>query len=144
MSSCKQVRFVYEAFCKMSPGVPLMHLYGKQKQMVRTSIYTQFCRKTNACLFATDIASRGLDFPAVDWVISLDCPENVDTYIHRVGRSARYNLKGQSLLMLDSSEKAIVEEIQAKGIPIGEIKVNPAKTVSITPQMAGLVVLSNI
>lgn len=32
-----------------------------------------------------------LDFPAVDWVIQLDCPEDVTTYIHRAGRTARYD-----------------------------------------------------
>jgi len=34
-------------------------------------------------LFATDIAARGLDFPAVDWVVQADCPEDVAAYIHR-------------------------------------------------------------
>jgi hypothetical protein len=41
-------------------------------------------------LFATDIAARGLDFPSVDWVVQMDCPEDVACYIHRVGRTARY------------------------------------------------------
>ena len=41
-------------------------------------------------LVATDIAARGLDFPDVDWVLQLDCPEDVPAYIHRVGRTARY------------------------------------------------------
>ena len=41
-------------------------------------------------LIATDIAARGLDFPDVDWVLQLDCPEDVSAYIHRVGRTARY------------------------------------------------------
>ena len=41
-------------------------------------------------LFATDIAARGLDFPSVDWVLQMDCPEDVACYIHRVGRTARY------------------------------------------------------
>ncbi len=41
-------------------------------------------------LFATDIAARGLDFPTVDWVVQADCPEDVPSYIHRVGRTARY------------------------------------------------------
>ena len=40
-------------------------------------------------LFATDIAARGLDFPKVDWVLQYDCPEDVASYIHRVGRTAR-------------------------------------------------------
>lgn len=142
LSSCKQVRFVFETFCKMQPGIPLLHLHGKQKQMARAGIYTQFCKKSAACLFATDIAARGLDFPAVSFVISVDCPENVDTYIHRVGRTARYNLKGQSLLFLDKSEIAIVKLLKDRNIPIDEAKVNPSKTKIITPQIASLIAAS--
>jgi ATP-dependent RNA helicase DDX10/DBP4 len=41
-------------------------------------------------MFATDIAARGLDFPTLNWVVQADCPEDVDAYIHRVGRTARY------------------------------------------------------
>jgi superfamily II DNA/RNA helicase len=41
-------------------------------------------------LFATDIAARGLDFAKLDWVLQMDCPEDVAAYIHRVGRTARY------------------------------------------------------
>ncbi|KAJ1785720.1 ATP-dependent RNA helicase dbp4, partial [Coemansia sp. RSA 2167] len=68
LSSGKQVRFVYEAFCKIKPGVSLLHLHGKQKQMRRTEIFDRFKRVTKAVLFCTDVAARGLDFPAVDWV----------------------------------------------------------------------------
>ena len=50
-----------------------------QKQMKRVAIFTDFTRKKAAVLFATDIASRGLDFPSVDWVFQLDCPESVET-----------------------------------------------------------------
>ncbi len=55
-------------------------------------------------LFATDIASRGVDFPAVDWVVQYDVAEDVDTYIHRVGRTARYKAKGNALLFLTPAE----------------------------------------
>lgn len=54
--------------------------------------------KTGTVLFATDIAARGLDFPTVDWVLQVDCPEDVASYIHRVGRTARYVSGGHSLL----------------------------------------------
>ena len=48
-----------------------------------------FCWGASGVLFATDLAARGLDFKDVDWVVQVDCPEDADMYIHRVGRSAR-------------------------------------------------------
>ena len=132
ISSCKQVKFIYEAFRRLRPGVPLMTLYGRQKQLKRVAIYNDFCRKKAAVLFCTDIAARGLDFPAVDWVVQLDCPEDANTYIHRAGRTARYEKDGQALLfLLPSEEKGMLEALKAKRIPIEEIKVNPRKMVSI-------------
>ncbi|KAI9208340.1 P-loop containing nucleoside triphosphate hydrolase protein [Polychytrium aggregatum] len=137
VSSCKQVRFIHETFCKMQPGLPLMCLHGKQKQPKRMAIFEQFCRKQTACLFATDIAARGLDFPAVDWVIQLDCPEDSDTYIHRVGRTARYNAAGQALLvLLPSEEQEMIAELQRKKVPVDKIRVNPSKTTSVRKQLA--------
>ncbi|KAJ3089974.1 ATP-dependent RNA helicase dbp4 [Quaeritorhiza haematococci] len=129
LSSCKQVRFVHETFCKMQPGIPLLCLHGKQKQPKRLAIFEQFCRKKNICLFATDIAARGLDFPAVDWVIQVDCPEDVDTYIHRVGRTARYESTGNALLLLLPSEEkgGFVDLLKQKKIPIDMVKINPEK-----------------
>ena len=136
MSSCRQVQFVHETFCKLRPGMSLMALHGKQKQAKRLQIFTQFTKTQHALLFATDIAARGLDFPAVDWVIQLDVPEDVDTYIHRVGRTARYTAKGNSLLfVLPSEEKGILEALATKSIPIGRIKPKESKTQSIQNQL---------
>ncbi|SNX87119.1 probable HCA4 - can suppress the U14 snoRNA rRNA processing function [Melanopsichium pennsylvanicum] len=136
MSSCRQVQFVHETFCKLRPGVSLMALHGKQKQAKRLQIFTQFAKTQHALLFATDIAARGLDFPAVDWVIQLDVPEDVDTYIHRVGRTARYTAKGNSLLfVLPNEEKGILEALATKHIPIGRIKPKESKTQSIQNQL---------
>ncbi|GAC77571.1 RNA Helicase [Moesziomyces antarcticus T-34] len=136
MSSCRQVQFVHETFCKLRPGISLMALHGKQKQAKRLQIFTQFTKTQHAMLFATDIAARGLDFPAVDWVIQLDVPEDVDTYIHRVGRTARYTAKGNSLLfVLPSEEKGMLEALATKNIPIGRIKPKESKTQSIQNQL---------
>jgi ATP-dependent RNA helicase DDX10/DBP4 len=63
-------------------------------------------------LFATDIASRGVDFPAVDWVLQVDLPEDVATYVHRVGRTARYKAKGNALLLLSKSEMQFVKKLE--------------------------------
>lgn len=120
LSSCKQVRFIYESFCNLQPGIPLTCLHGKQKQFKRMEIFSDFCKKKAAVMFATDIAARGLDFPAVDWVVQVDCPEDVPTYIHRVGRTARYEADGNALLFLLPSEAPVMlESFEKAKIPIG-------------------------
>lgn len=131
MASCKQVKYAYEIFCKLRPGVTVLALYGTLHQMRRMAIYDEFCRKSNAVLFATDIASRGLDFPVVNWVIQLDCPEDATAYIHRAGRTARHTAVGESLLvLLPSEEKAMIEELQERKIPINKIHIDPKKMFS--------------
>lgn len=99
-----------------------MALYGTLHQLRRMDIYEAFCKKQSAVLFATDIAARGLDFPEVHWVVQVDCPEDVATYIHRVGRTARYHRGGESLLMLLARELKIVEDFKEKKIPIEKIE----------------------
>ncbi|KAF9288495.1 ATP-dependent RNA helicase dbp4 [Linnemannia elongata] len=135
LSSCKQVRFVFETFCKMHPGVPLLHLHGKQKQQKRAETYAKFAAQKAAYLFCTDIAARGLDFAAVNWVIQLDCPEDPETYIHRVGRTARYEASGQAMLMLcPSEETGMIQGLERAKVPIQEVKLKQdAKDVKKEP-----------
>ncbi|KAJ2232129.1 ATP-dependent RNA helicase dbp4 [Coemansia sp. RSA 1722] len=139
MSSGKQVRFVYETFCKMQPGTPLLHMHGKQKQMMRVEIFERFMRMNKAVLFCTDIAARGLDFPAVDWVVQMDCPEDCDTYLHRVGRTARYDASGKSLMfLLPSEEPEMAQLMKNKKIPIKEISPKSGKIMTVSQQMQHL------
>lgn len=61
-----------------------MGLWGTQKQTRRMDVFHTFDQNTRgAALISTDVASRGLDFQNVDWVLQLDCPSDVDDYIHR-------------------------------------------------------------
>lgn len=106
----------------MRPGTSLLALYGTLHQLRRMDIYESFCRKSSAVLFATDIAARGLDFPEVHWVVQADCPEDAATYIHRVGRTARYHRGGESLLLLLPSEMQMLEDLEEKKIPISKIE----------------------
>jgi len=117
------VRFVYETFRHLHPGVSLLHLHGKQKQSLRATITQRFTTANNAYLLCTDIAARGLDFPLVDWVIQLDCPEDVDTYIHRVGRTARFERGGNALMMLTPSEMGFVDKLVQRRVPVERISV---------------------
>lgn len=80
---------MYEAFRRLGPGIPIMHLHGKQNQTKRMESYYEFNSAKEAVMLATDIAARGLDISAIDWVIQADCPDDVATYIHRAGRTAR-------------------------------------------------------
>ncbi|NWV07205.1 DDX10 helicase, partial [Ptilonorhynchus violaceus] len=135
-ASCKEVQYLFRVFCKLQPGLPVLALHGKQQQMKRMEVYTCFVRKKAAVLFATDIAARGLDFPAVNWVIQFDCPEDASTYIHRVGRTARYKEGGEALLvLLPSEEKGMVEQLAQRKVPISEIKINPEKLTDIQKKM---------
>lgn len=138
-SSSKQVHFAYETFRKMQPGISLMHLHGRQKQKARTETLDKFSRAQQVCLFATDVVARGIDFPAVDWVIQVDCPEDADTYIHRVGRCARYGKKGKSLIMLTPTEKTgFLKRLGSKHIEAEKLTIKQTKKKSIKPQLQSL------
>ncbi|KAJ8514181.1 hypothetical protein ON010_g18704 [Phytophthora cinnamomi] len=127
-------------FCKLQPGIPLCALHGKYKQGKRVEVYYEFLNKPAAVLFATDIAARGLDFPQVDWVLQLDCPEDSANYIHRVGRTARYNKQGKALMCLVPSEvDGMMKRLDDAKVPIRETKLNPAKTTSCRQKVASVV-----
>ncbi|RCI09826.1 hypothetical protein L249_4011 [Ophiocordyceps polyrhachis-furcata BCC 54312] len=136
LSSVKQVRFVYESFRHLQPGIPLLHLHGRQKQKARLEVTSRFTAARHSCLFATDVVARGIDFPAVDWVIQVDCPENVDTYIHRVGRTARYESNGRAVLFLDpSEEEGMLKKLESRKIPLQKLNVKETKRSSIKNQL---------
>ncbi|ETV74590.1 hypothetical protein H257_10733 [Aphanomyces astaci] len=155
VSTCRQVRFIHDVFCKMQPGIPLSALHGKYKQGKRVEVYYNFVNKPAGVMFATDVAARGLDFPNVDWVVQLDAPEDTPNYIHRVGRTARYNLtslltlfkrssrynkNGRALMLLLASEvTGLLAGLEDANVPISKIEVNPAKTQSTHGKVASIV-----
>uniref|UniRef100_A0A915KRN2 ATP-dependent RNA helicase n=1 Tax=Romanomermis culicivorax TaxID=13658 RepID=A0A915KRN2_ROMCU len=135
-SNCKQVRFVYEAFRRLRPGLTVLSLHGSMNQMKRVNVYEEFCSKQHAALFATDVAARGLDFPNVDWVYQFDCPQDATEYIHRSGRTARYSKEGESLLILTPNQEApMLKELSDKKVPIRKINVNRKKLFSVRKKL---------
>jgi len=139
VQSCKEVRYFYHLFCRLRPGISVLGLHGHMKQMKRMEMYETFCSRKRAVLFATDVASRGLDFPSVNWVVQMDCPEDVDAYIHRAGRTARHEDGGEALLMLTvQEEKAFVHQLRERKIPASKIQVNATMLKSIQGKMSSL------
>ena len=143
LSSCKQTKFFYEAIRRARPGLSVMCMHGRMKQMKRMAAYCRFCEASTkgSMLLATDIAARGLDFPSIDWVLQLDCPEDVATYIHRSGRTARYRSSGRSLLFLLPSERdAMLAKLnaEAKIVP-RQVSMNAGKSFDLQESLAGWV-----
>jgi ATP-dependent RNA helicase DDX10/DBP4 len=136
LSSTKQVRHVFATFSHLRPGLPLLHLHGKQKTAARLGTYEKFARATEGALFATDVAARGLDFAGVEWVVQVDAPGDVEGYVHRVGRTARYEREGKALLMLcPSEEEGMIETLKARGIEVGKIRVKENKVGDVSQKM---------
>lgn len=131
VSCCKQARFIYEAFKRLRVGIPIYELQGRQKQSKRMAIFYSFSEKRRAVLITTNLASRGLDFPKVDWVVQLDAPENTETYVHRIGRTARFTSKGKSLIFVDPSEAKFLARLDEIGFKIAKILPNPNKQLTI-------------
>ncbi|KAI8631929.1 DEAD-domain-containing protein [Xylariaceae sp. FL1651] len=84
-----------------NPTVALLKLHGSLPQPVRTATLNSFRTEKDPCvLITTDIASRGLDVPAVDLVIEYDPAFSVDDHTHRIGRTARAGRHGKAVLFI--------------------------------------------
>ncbi|SHO81261.1 Cold-shock DEAD-box protein A [hydrothermal vent metagenome] len=88
--------------------------HGDFTQPQRDEIFLRFANHTMPILIATDIASRGLDVEKVELIINYDIPDKRETYIHRVGRSARVDSRGVAVTIYKSNEKFKLDDIVGK------------------------------
>lgn len=63
-------------------------------------------------MVATNVAARGLDIPLVDLIIQLNPPEDIDSYIHRSGRTGRAGHKGVCITLITKWEDVIIKKIE--------------------------------
>ncbi|KAL9069702.1 MAG: hypothetical protein Q9157_006073 [Trypethelium eluteriae] len=124
----------------LRPDLPVIDLHGKQKQAKRTATFFEFCNAKQGTLICTDVAARGLDIPAVDWIIQFDPPDDPRDYIHRVGRTARgANGKGRSLMFLQPSEAGFLSHLKEARVPLVEFEMPTKKIVNIQSQLEKLI-----
>ncbi|KEF56689.1 uncharacterized protein A1O9_06878 [Exophiala aquamarina CBS 119918] len=96
-------------------------LHSRLSQSRRTNITSEFRQATNAICVATDVIARGMDFPAVTHVFQVGVPMDRETYIHRLGRTARAGAEGRGILILSMVEKVFLRQlknISVKDYPI--------------------------
>jgi len=75
-------------------------LHGDLKQKERAYVTNNFRNKNLNILVATDVAARGLDIKGVELVINLDMPQELEVYVHRIGRTARAGQSGKAYTLL--------------------------------------------
>ena len=94
-------------------------IHGDKIQSERQKAIKKFSSGEIPILVATDVASRGLDFPNVSYVFNFDMPKNIEDYIHRIGRTGRVGNKGKAISFYNENNKqigqALVNELKKSG-----------------------------
>ncbi len=87
-------------------------LTGEVDQKKRLRILNDFKRGVLPILVATDVASRGLHIEAVSHVVNWDLPQDVEDYVHRIGRTARAGAIGKAISLVDEATALMLEPIE--------------------------------
>lgn len=95
-------------------GFNTVALHAMISQRQRLAGLAQFKSHVSKILIATDVASRGLDIPAVSLVINHIIPNNATDYVHRVGRTARAGKKGFAVSIVTQHDVKLVQAIEQK------------------------------
>ncbi|KPP82749.1 MAG: ATP-dependent RNA helicase [Oceanicaulis sp. HLUCCA04] len=86
-------------------GFSAAPIHGDLAQAQRTKTLEDFKTDQIRILVASDVAARGLDIPAVSHVFNFDIPRNADDYVHRIGRTGRAGLTGESVTLVTGEDK---------------------------------------
>jgi ATP-dependent RNA helicase MSS116, mitochondrial len=98
---------------------PVCTLHSRMTQNKRTRITEEYRKASNGILCATDVVARGIDFPAVSNVFQVGLPMDRESYIHRLGRTARAGADGHGTLVLASHESFFPRNV-LKGLALNQ------------------------
>jgi ATP-dependent RNA helicase RhlE len=94
-------------------GYPADALHGDKAQNARIRALDAFRDGRTRILVATDIAARGIDVPSISHVINYELPNEPESYVHRIGRTARAGTGGSAVAFCDQSERPHLKAIEA-------------------------------
>ena len=80
-------------------------IHGDMKQAQRTKVMNSFKKGQTNILIATDVAARGIDVNDIDYVINYDIPQNIEYYVHRIGRTGRAGKSGTAITICSGSKQ---------------------------------------
>jgi ATP-dependent RNA helicase DDX3X len=92
-------------------GFPTTSIHGDRAQREREAALHSFRTAKTPILVATDVAARGLDIPNVAHVINFDLPNDIDAYVHRIGRTGRAGNNGLATAFYNDKNKNIVRDL---------------------------------
>jgi ATP-dependent RNA helicase RhlE len=93
-------------------GIGAEAIHGNKSQNQRERVLTAFRKGEVRVLVATDIAARGIDVDGVSHVVNFDLPNVPETYVHRIGRTARAGAEGVAISLCDGEEVAFLRDIE--------------------------------
>ena len=122
----------------MKIKIPTEAIHGNKSQPARLKALDKFRSGRVRVLVATDIASRGLDVDGITHVINYDLPKETESYVHRIGRTARAGMEGIALSFCDAGEKSYLRRIEAEtGCPLNVDQAHPFHDESIANKKSG-------
>jgi ATP-dependent RNA helicase RhlE len=93
-------------------GIGAEAIHGNKSQNQRERVLAAFRKGEVRTLVATDIAARGIDVDGVSHVVNFDLPNVPETYVHRIGRTARAGAEGVAISLCDAEEVAFLRDIE--------------------------------
>lgn len=93
-------------------GVAAAAIHGNKSQSARQAALDEFRTGRSRVLVATDIAARGIDVDAVTHIVNYELPAVPETYVHRIGRTARAGATGAALSFCDTTERPYLRDIE--------------------------------
>ena len=93
-------------------GLKTESIHGDKSQGARDRALQNFKEGTTRVLVATDVAARGLDIPALKYVLNFELPYIAEDYVHRIGRTGRAGEQGLAMSLVSIDEQWLLEEIE--------------------------------